>query len=137
MKKLVVISAIVLGGFISKTASAQVGVSLSFNTGYHRVYAPAAPVVVEQPVYQEEVAPAYYGYRDRNWDHDRYDRYRDYNRRVYMDRDRYDYRMYRGYDRDREYARPRDFDQHNTYRNHEEHDNRMQHGNWNGQERFR
>ena len=138
MKKLVVISAIVLGGFISKTASAQVGVSLRLNTGYHRVYAPAVPVVINEPVYRENVAPAYYADRDRDWDHDRYDH--DYNRRAYIDRARYDDRMYRGYDRYRAY-RDEPY-RSNVYRDHDERDNRMNqmqrgYDNSNSREHFR
>ncbi|MDB5109163.1 MAG: hypothetical protein JWR67_277, partial [Mucilaginibacter sp.] len=46
MKKLALLSALVIGGLFCKTADAQIGISLGFNIRPHHVYAPAASIAV-------------------------------------------------------------------------------------------
>ncbi|QKJ29991.1 hypothetical protein HQ865_09555 [Mucilaginibacter mali] len=54
MKKLIIISAMVLGGLGVKTADAQIGIRINLNLGSHPVYTPAPePVVVNEPVYDD------------------------------------------------------------------------------------
>lgn len=83
MKKIAIISAILIGGLFTKTANAQVGINVRAHFGSGNGYYPAAHIAVAAPVYRQE-APVYYS--DRN-----------------------DYRGYRGeeqrFDRDREYSR--------------------------------
>jgi hypothetical protein len=59
MKKLIIMSALVISGLSYKTADAQIGINIGFHLHTHQVYAPE-PVVVEQPVYQEQAPDDYY-----------------------------------------------------------------------------
>ncbi|MGZ3754974.1 MAG: hypothetical protein ACXVAY_20635 [Mucilaginibacter sp.] len=100
MKKLALVSAIIIGGLFTQTANAQVGINVRAHFGSGNGYYPAAHIAVAAPVYREE-APVYYNDRDE---------YRGYNDRDeyrgYYDRDRRGYRIEeQRFDRDREYSR--------------------------------
>src|ERR1700761_2361613 len=58
MKKLVILSAIAMSGFIYNTANAQIGINVGFHFGHARIYA-HAPVVVEQAPVYEQTEPVY------------------------------------------------------------------------------
>jgi hypothetical protein len=55
MKKIALISALAIGGLLSNTANAQIGIRLGFHFGARPVYVPAAHIAVEAPVYQDNV----------------------------------------------------------------------------------
>ena len=58
MKKLIMLSAIVMSGLVYTNANAQFGIRVGFHIGARPVYAPA-PVVREEPVYQEDQPVSY------------------------------------------------------------------------------
>jgi hypothetical protein len=91
MKKIAIISAILIGGLFTKTANAQMGINVRAHFGSRDGYYPAAHVAFTAPVYGEE-APVYYS--DREDSRDYYDR----DRRGYRDEEQ-------RFDRDREYSR--------------------------------
>jgi hypothetical protein len=93
MKKLILMSALVMGGLGIKTADAQFGIRINLHLGTHPVYAPAP--VVEEPVYDDDdyyylpEVEAYYSVSEHSYyyqDGDRWisaaflpGRYRDYD----------------------------------------------------------
>ncbi|MES2274818.1 MAG: hypothetical protein V4592_02270 [Bacteroidota bacterium] len=55
MKKLIIMSALVMGGLGIKTADAQLGIRINLHLGTQPVYVPAPqPVVVNEPVYNDD-----------------------------------------------------------------------------------
>jgi hypothetical protein len=57
MKKIFLLSAIAVSGFIYNTANAQIGIHFGFRP--HRILYPAAQVVVEQAPFYQQPAPAF------------------------------------------------------------------------------
>lgn len=53
MKKLIIMSALVMGGLGVKTADAQIGIRINLHLGGQPVYAPAPPPVINEPVYDD------------------------------------------------------------------------------------
>jgi len=53
MKKLIIMSALVMGGLGVKTADAQIGIRVNLHFGGQPVYAPAPPPVINEPVYDD------------------------------------------------------------------------------------
>jgi hypothetical protein len=58
MKKLALISALVMGGLFCNTAYAQIGINLGFHLGSHH-NAPIAQIAVEAPIYTETASSNY------------------------------------------------------------------------------
>ena len=94
MKKIAIISAILIGGLFTKTANAQVGINVRGHFGLRGGYYPTAHIAVVAPIYGQE-APVYYSdrndYRGYRGEEQRFDRDREYNR-GYNDRRGYDNR---------------------------------------------
>ncbi|MGZ3872942.1 MAG: hypothetical protein ACXVJD_08485 [Mucilaginibacter sp.] len=90
MKKLTILSAIALSGLIYNAADAQVRLQVGLNLGRHVAVYASTPVVVEQPVYQQDVV-----YNDSDDDDYYYlpdvDAYYNVNARCYYYNDGYNW----------------------------------------------